>query len=34
MVLVVTSFGNGELFDWTADFSGTLPVQLQSFEIE
>ena len=34
VVLVVSSFANGTLFDWTADFTGTVPVELQSFQVE
>lgn len=34
LVLVVSSFGNGAQFAWSADFTGSVPVELQSFQIE
>lgn len=34
IIFVVSSFDNGATFPWTADFTGTTPVDLQSFRIE
>ncbi|MBN8740341.1 MAG: hypothetical protein BGP24_01325 [Lysobacterales bacterium 69-70] len=34
VVFVVSSFDNAAQFSWTADFTGTTPVALQSFRIE
>jgi hypothetical protein len=34
VIFVVSSFDNADQFSWTADFTGTTPVDLQSFRIE
>ena len=34
VVFVVSSFDNAAEFSWTADFTGTTPVALQSFRID
>lgn len=34
LAFVVTEFSPGDMDAWTADFTGTTPVSLQSFKIE